>query len=448
MTQGAWRLAPGARRLSRGRVAGGSPWRLVTLSPVGKGALDDLLGGTEPPRGSAEEELARRLARAGLLVGPPRAAAPAADVTVVVPARCTQQQLAGLLDRVPAELPLVVVDDGSPVPLAGVGDRTHLVELRHPAARGPAAARNAGVARARTAWVLFLDTDVRPPPDLAGRLLAAADPGVVAVAPRVLPAGDRGLAAWLEGAAPALDLGPVAADVAPGSRVPYVPSAALLVRREAFTAVAGFDEALRVGEDVDLVWRLREHGVVRYEPSVLVHHLPRASLGQVLGRRCAYGTSAAALDRRHPGQVRHADAWALSALPWALAVAGRPRLALAAGAAVLASGPLWLRGLPARESVALAGSAHLAGARALGRWLVRPALPLTVGLAVAVPRARPGLALAILLGRPRGRLLAQAADDAAYSAGVWAGCLRHRRVGPLLPRVRRPRVVRVTGHQR
>ena len=46
--------------------------------------------------------------------------------------------------------------------------------------------------------------------------------------------------------------------------VPYVPSAALIVRTE----LARFDEALRYGEDVDLVWRLHDAGHrVIYDPT-------------------------------------------------------------------------------------------------------------------------------------------------------------------------------------
>ena len=47
------------------------------------------------------------------------------------------------------------------------------------------------------------------------------------------------------------------------TKVSYVPTAALLVRRAALDSVtpgggAVFDPALRYGEDVDLVWRLHD----------------------------------------------------------------------------------------------------------------------------------------------------------------------------------------------
>jgi len=56
--------------------------------------------------------------------------------------------------------------------------------------------------------------------------------------------------------------------------VPFVPSACLLIRRNCFGD--GFDETLRYGEDVDLVWRLHDRGwLVRYVADVAVTHRAR-----------------------------------------------------------------------------------------------------------------------------------------------------------------------------
>jgi GT2 family glycosyltransferase len=81
--------------------------------------------------------------------------------------------------------------------------------------------------------------------------------------------------------------------------VPYVPSAALIVR----TPVR-FDEQLRYGEDVDLIWRLKDEGHrVVYDPSVVVLHHER----DTLRRTFRYGTSAAPLAARHPTRLRHVN---------------------------------------------------------------------------------------------------------------------------------------------
>src|ERR1700722_2952371 len=111
--------------------------------------------------------------------------------------------------------------------------------------------------------------------------------------------------------------------VRPGSRVPYVPGAALVVRRAA--AGTGFVEAMRVGEDVDFVWRLAAAGGrVRYEPAATMPHQHRVRLRSWFARRKDYGTSAATLELRHPGAARPLQVSAWSALAWLAAAAGHP----------------------------------------------------------------------------------------------------------------------------
>ena len=154
--------------------------------------------------------------------------------------------------------------------------------MRRETCGGPAAARNTGLEHATTELVAFLDADTLPPPDWIERLAGHFDdPRVAAVAPRIRAANRR---------RSPLDMGP-------DRIVPYVPSAALIVR----TPVR-FDETLRYGEDVDLIWRLLDQGHrVVYDPSVVVLHHE----ADVLRRRFRYGTSAAPLAARHPDRLRH-----------------------------------------------------------------------------------------------------------------------------------------------
>ncbi|MBF6096422.1 glycosyltransferase family 2 protein, partial [Nocardia cyriacigeorgica] len=94
----------------------------------------------------------------------------------------------------------------------------------------------------------------------------------------------------------------------------------------ALAELGGFDERLRFGEDVDVVWRLTDAGhLVRYHPAAVVTHRPRATLGSWLRQRYDYGTSAAPLARRHPGRLACARVSAWHALSWgALVVALGP----------------------------------------------------------------------------------------------------------------------------
>ena len=125
----------------------------------------------------------------------------------------------------------------------------------------------------------------------------------------------------------------------PGRPVPYVPTAALVVRRSALGV--GFVPTLRYGEDVDLVWRMGDAGWhARYVPSVTVDHGEPSTWLGLLSRRYRYGTSAAPLARRHRGRLAPAVVRPLPAAAVALALARRPLPAAALSMlSGLAAGP-------------------------------------------------------------------------------------------------------------
>ena len=95
------------------------------------------------------------------------------------------------------------------------------------------------------------------------------------MAPRIVPRRRRSPHHALtryEAVRSSLDRGSAPGLVRPMSRIPYVPSAALVVRRDV-VADCALRPRLRGGEDVDLVWRLVEAGWdVRYEPAATVAH--------------------------------------------------------------------------------------------------------------------------------------------------------------------------------
>ncbi|MGI5472181.1 glycosyltransferase family 2 protein [Streptomyces sp. CA-132043] len=250
-----------------------------------------------------------------------------------------------------------------------------------------------------------------------------------------------------ETARSSLDLGTAAAPVRPGSRVGYVPSAALIVRTSALRALGGFDERMRFGEDVDLVWRLAAAGgQIRYEPTATVRHTPRPRWRDWARQRFDYGTSAAPLALRHGPAVAPVRVSVWSALAWAALAAGRPLPALivAGSTTALLPGKLRATGVPAAEALRLASMGHWGAGRALADAVTRTWWP------VALPLLATGRTGRLLLAAAYGRhvtdwlrtrppvglphwVAARAMDDFAYGAGVWRGALRDRTLVPLLP---------------
>lgn len=155
---------------------------------------------------------------------------------------------------------IVVVDDGSTEDVRAVVEAYRDPRIRYvglPKRRGVSAARNAGIEAARGEWVAFLDSDDEWLPEKLERQLALADadPSLDVIQCWYIrdANGVRRLArpANLQGKQ-GFDL------VLHGWRECYV--MALIARRSALDAVGCFDEAVRYGEDWDLMYRLGEAG--------------------------------------------------------------------------------------------------------------------------------------------------------------------------------------------
>jgi glycosyltransferase involved in cell wall biosynthesis len=174
-----------------------------------------------------------------------------------MPAYNHNKYIADALDSVCAqgieELELIVVDDGSDIPVdALVRAKVPNATIIRQANAGPSAARNVGIARARGAFVAFLDADDVWTSSALQRLLKGFRdaPGVAIVQGnlrRFVTPDD----------APSIDgswIGPPLQSFNVG---------ALLVRREVLLDTGPFDESLRRSEDVDLFIRWAERRTPR-----------------------------------------------------------------------------------------------------------------------------------------------------------------------------------------
>ncbi|HWI07207.1 MAG TPA: glycosyltransferase [Solirubrobacteraceae bacterium] len=225
-------------------------------------------------------------------------------------------------------------------------EQAHEVEVvADPGLGGPAAARNAGVARTQGEIVVFIDADVEVHPDALCRLRAAldADPRLDAVfgAYDDRPASPAAISRFRN------LLHHHVHTSSPGTASTFWAGIGA-IRREAFEAVGGFD-ARRYPrpsiEDVELGMRLHAAGRrIALEPAARGTHLKRWTLASMLRTDfAARGAPWVALRLERGGagaralnlSWRHRVAAGAAVMALAAAATGRGRLAAAAVAAMM-----------------------------------------------------------------------------------------------------------------
>lgn len=313
-----YRLAEGVIFQEDAKDGGGMlsipyPRRLIRLSSSGCRALRRACG-LEDTAGECETDImnfARMLEMQGILI---RVFAEFSErqlppVTVIIPTYNRGPQLekclASLLelDYPRNKLEIIVVDDASEVPVEVCKP---VSVIRMAANAGPGAARNTAVRIAKGEILAFMDDDC-----LADRLwlkdlvVCFQDCDVAAVGGQVAAASVTGVVERYEISQSPLNMGKQQRLLQMEGAHTYLATCNLLVRKQAYLSVGGFTPHLRVGEDVDLCWRLMgKAGLIYYLPRGIVYHYHRAKLSSFMGRRFCYAQSEASLANRFPGKRR------------------------------------------------------------------------------------------------------------------------------------------------
>ena len=172
---------------------------------------------------------------------------------------------------------------------------------------GPAAKRDLGAAQALGEILVFLDDDSYPAEDLltiAERYFA--DPSIVALGgPAITPPDDE---FWqrVSGAVFLSKFSGGAPEryVSVGNAQPVQdwPSVNLMVRRDSFLAIGGFNSPYWPGEDTKLCLDLiqKTGKMILYVPEMQVWHHRRAGLGAHLRQVGAYGLHRGYFAKKHP----------------------------------------------------------------------------------------------------------------------------------------------------
>lgn len=231
------------------------------------------------------------------------------DVSVIIPTFQRPGPLTACLDALarqdhPGErFEVILVDDGGDLPDAFARRGDLPLTILHQTNAGPAAARNAGAARARGAILAFTDDDCRPAPDWLRRLVepVRADPSAMVGGRTVniLPE-DR------YAAASQLLVDYLYEYYSAGRDGPqFFTSNNIAVNAARFRALGGFDTGFprAAGEDRELCDRWRHAGgTLRYVPAAIVQHAHHLSLRGFWRQHFGYGTGAARFHSSRAGR--------------------------------------------------------------------------------------------------------------------------------------------------
>ncbi|HEX9023587.1 MAG TPA: mycofactocin biosynthesis glycosyltransferase MftF [Geobacteraceae bacterium] len=435
-----------------------APLSILRLNRPLKDLISRGLGGELAPVSVAEQGILEQLVAKGFLERLTDAAAEGAElpsVSVVIPVMDRADELGRCLASVSRlnypqkRLQVIVVDDGSRDASARVARQFGaLLVASGGRGRGPAAARNVGASVAQGDILAFIDSDCTASPDWLTELTPLFDDGrTAAVGGMVDGMCTESAVDRYEAVMSSLSLGSRTRYGGSGDDTFYLPSCNLLVRRSAFLKAGGFKDAMHVGEDVDLTWRLRDQGwTITYQPKGRVFHEHRSTINSFMARRFDYGTSEGVLQCLHPQRRKRMVVPPLLALLLSLCLVApfTGGWSLLAALGVLLADTVIVRYRLARHNVPL-GLAPLLGGRVralaslvyyLSFHLVRYYSLLFIAAALLVPLvwlpflAVLGCAARVDYGvkKPALSFLGFSAvyllEHMAYGAGVFWGCLK------------------------
>jgi len=386
------------------------------------------------------------------------------QISIIIPVRNRAKDLTQCLRslsdlRYPAQrMEIIVVDDAScdgslqaaaQFPVKTIAVKTH---------RQVSYCRNLASRQAKGEILAFIDSDcVADPLWLKELIPAFRDPTVGAVGGMVDSYFEDQALDRYEKVKSSLQVSTWHKRSSDQERFFYVPSCNLLIRRCLFLELGGFCEDLHVGEDVDLCWRVENHGLaVDYRPVGKVYHKHRNRLWPFCRRRFQYGTSEPMLQQRHPDRAKRILLPMAEFLFWVLAGASAwlsclPLFYLAAATLLFqicrCAYRVRNRGIPIPR-MAIAGAvirSFLALFYHLCLFVSRYYLVACVSLWPLAPAVSAGaMTMHILAGivqfhirhprlNPFSFLALFSLDQIAYQLGVWWGCVRRLFFKPLRP---------------
>lgn len=205
-------------------------------------------------------------------------------ITAIVVAHDSAEVLPACLSALAAEgVPAIVVDNASGDASATIARELGATVIASPRNEGYGRANNRGVAASDTPFVLIVNPDVEVRPGAIAALLEAAEryPDAALFAPRIVePSGRIFLQPRSLLSPPHLNRSGGMAIPEGDACLPFLSGACLLIRRDVFRTLGGFDPAIFLFyEDDDLCRRLRDagHALVHVHAAEAGHGRGRSS---------------------------------------------------------------------------------------------------------------------------------------------------------------------------
>lgn len=207
------------------------------------------------------------------------------EITIVLPTRNEAANIPDFLGSLPPAVPLVVVDasdDETPDLITALRPHGTTI-IRHPG--NVTAARQIGAETAVTPWLLFTDADVAFHPRYFDRVAAYARHDAIYGPKRSRGEYGRYYHWFSRGQQLIHRLG-----------IPAASGSNLLVRREVFHQIGGFDLDLSVNEDSEIAWRIKRRGYdIAFAPDLLVYEFDHRRLRNGRFRKTAHSLIRCAL---------------------------------------------------------------------------------------------------------------------------------------------------------
>ncbi len=397
-------------------------------------------------------------------------------VTVIIPVYNRADDMRSCLESLfkvdyPLEkLEIIVVDDNSSDTTVETVKTYPVKLIAQPKNLGQSAARNAGVFAAQGEIIAFIDSDCIAGASWLRELTPYFDDPRNALVGGYVDSYYRETRLdRYEEANSALNMGGKFVTGSGKESDFYVPTCNMLVRKEAYLKVGGLDETMRVGEDVDLCWRLKEDGYrLVYVPKGTIEHKHRNRFFETFKRRFDYGVSEPTLYIKHQQIVKHFP-WQPACMAVLLTIIigliGRSVLSIPLAMSVLFCDSIihWATyqkqiGMPLQFRKVLGSTTekHFNLIFYLTRHLIRYYLLVIVTTVIIFPPLLPAATTVILFpslvefARKKPRisfpvfLFYFLIEQAYYQAGVFTSCLKQKSFRPYRLKFRRTR--RVTNN--